>query len=47
MTCHDCAGARTVPDDVTGGYAPCPCFVIDAGMTFIVWEAQEDSEVES
>jgi hypothetical protein len=35
MTCPDCHGTRAVPDDVTGGYAPCPSCVIDAGTTFV------------
>ncbi len=38
MTCLDCHGARAVPDDVTGGYGPRPCCVIDAGATYVVWE---------
>jgi len=38
MTCLDCHGSRAAPDDFTGGYAPCPRCVIDAGTTFVVWE---------
>ena len=35
MTCPDCSGTRAVPDDVTGGYAPSPACVIDAGPIFV------------
>ncbi len=45
MTCQDCAGARSVPDDVTGGPAPCPCCVLDAGVTFVCFE--EDAEAKA
>ncbi len=45
MTCHDCAGARSVPDDFAGGYAPCPCCVIAARESFVCFE--EDPEPES
>jgi hypothetical protein len=41
MTCPDCNGARSVPDDFgeyEDGCAPCPDCVIDAAETFVVWE---------
>jgi len=38
MTCSVCHGTRSAPDDCTGGYAPCPCCVIDAGTTYVAWE---------
>ena len=45
MTCPDCGGTRAVPDDVSGGYAPCPSCVIDAGSTFVALdEVPEDLE---
>ncbi len=37
MTCLDCAGTRAVPDDRSGGYAPCPSCVIEATTTFASW----------
>jgi hypothetical protein len=30
MTCPDCAGTRAIPDDFSGGYAPCPSCVTEA-----------------
>ena len=45
MTCHDCAGARSTSADVGGVYAPCPCCVIEAEMTFVCFE--EDAEPET
>jgi len=36
MTCLACHGTRAVPDEVTGGYAPCPSCVTDAGTTYVV-----------
>ena len=41
MSCPDCADTRAVPDDLSGGYAPCPACVVDAGPTFVVLEAAE------
>ena len=41
MSCPDCAGTRAVPDDLSGGYAPCPACVVDARLTFVVLEAAE------
>ena len=41
MSCQDCAGTRAVPDDLSGGYAPCPACVVDAGLTFVVMETVE------
>ena len=41
MSCLDCAGTRAVPDDPSGGYAPCPACVIDAGDSFVVLELSE------
>ncbi len=38
MTWPDCHASWAMPDDVTGGYAPCPSCVIDAGTTYVVWE---------
>jgi hypothetical protein len=34
-----------VPDDFgdfEGGYAPCPCCVVDAGSTFVAWDNPPD-----
>ncbi len=36
MSCLDCHGTLAVPDDITGGYAPCPCCVIEADLTFLI-----------
>lgn len=36
-TCSDCGGSRAVPD-IFGDLEACPCCVIDAGTTFVVWE---------
>ena len=47
MTCHDCAGARAVPDDVGGGYAPCPSCVVEATETFVCFESEEDPAPET
>ncbi len=47
MTCQDCAGARSVPADVRGGYAPCSCCVIDARETFLCCETKENTEPET
>ncbi len=44
MTCPDCDGTRAVPDDLSGGYAPCPSCVIDATTTFVVFEDLPDDE---
>ncbi len=36
MSCHDCSGARVVPDDVQGGgYRACPGCLIAATATFV------------
>jgi hypothetical protein len=43
VSCPDCDGTRAVPDDVCGGYAPCPSCVIEASSTFV---AIEDSSGE-
>lgn len=40
--CDDCFGSRAVPD-VFGDYQACPSCVIDAGNTFVVYEAEGDS----
>jgi hypothetical protein len=44
MTCLDCAGTCAVPDDRSGGYAPCPSCVIKATTTFVVLEDLPDDE---
>ena len=36
MSWPDCAGTRAVPDDLSAGYLPCPAYVVDAGLTFVV-----------
>jgi len=36
MSCPDCAGTRAIPDDLTGGYQPCPTCVIETSTTFVV-----------
>jgi hypothetical protein len=41
MSCPDCGGTRAVPDDVFGGYAPCPSCVVEAITTFVVLEDDE------
>ena len=38
MSCLDCHGTLAVPDDITGGYAPCPSCVIEADLTFVIWQ---------
>ncbi len=30
MSCHDCSGARAVPDDMQGDYRACPGCLIEA-----------------
>ena len=42
MSCPDCHDTRAVPDDLTGGYAPCPSCVVDAGATFVVLTQELD-----
>ena len=36
MSCLDCHGSLAVPDDLTGGYAPCPCCVIEAKLKGLI-----------
>ncbi len=43
MSCHDCFGARAVPDDVQGGYRTCPRCVIEATATFICFDTEDDT----
>ena len=44
MTCPDCAGTRAVPDDLTADYAPCPSCVIEASLTFVCSEPEDNPE---
>jgi len=46
VSCHDCSGARAVPDDVQGGYRSCPGCVIEATATFVCSEA-EDADLDT
>ncbi len=43
MSCHDCFGARAVPDDVQGGYRACPGYVIEATATSVCADTEEDA----
>jgi len=43
MSCHDCFGARAVPDDVQGGYRPCPGCVIEATATWVCSDTEDDT----
>ena len=38
MSCLDCHGSLAGPDGLTGGYAPCPSCVIEADLTFVIWQ---------
>ncbi len=46
MSCHDCSGARAVPDDMQGGYRACPGCVIEATATFVCFDT-EDADPET
>jgi len=43
VSCHDCSGARAVPDDVQGGYHACPGCVIEATATWVCFDTDEDT----
>ena len=43
MSCHDCFGARAVPDDVQGGSRACPGCVIEATATFVCFDTEDDT----
>ncbi len=46
MICHDCFGARAVPDDVQGGYRACPGCVTEATVKFVCFDT-EDADPET
>jgi len=43
MSCHDCSGARTGPDDVQGGYRACPACVIEATAIRVCLDTEDDT----
>ncbi len=43
MSCHNRLGARAVPDDVQGGYRACPCCVIEAAVTSVCSNTEDDT----
>jgi len=43
MSCHDCSGARAVPDDVQGGYRACPGCLIKATATIVCVDTEDDT----
>ncbi len=44
MNCHDCFGARAVPNDVQGGgYRACPSRLIEATATFVCVDTEDDT----
>jgi len=43
VSCNDCFGARAVPDDVQGGYRPCPGCLIEATATWVCVDTDEDT----
>ncbi len=43
MSCHDCFGARAVPDEVQGGYRACPGCLIEATATFVCPNTENDN----
>ncbi len=43
MSCHDCFGARAVPDEVQGGYRACRGWVIEDTATSVCFDTDEDT----
>jgi len=41
MSCHDCFGARAVPDDVQGGYRACPRCLVEATATWVCVDTED------
>ncbi len=40
MSCHDCSGARVVPEDVPGGYRACP---LEATATLVCFDTEDNT----